>query len=138
MTTAPEDIKAFRKAHGGISQSALAEKLGVALRSVQAWESGTTPVPPMLWLSLAALGTGLAPWTGPQPQGWVMKVYQRTPAGPLIGAGAASLSVADEEEAILHAYRFARQCGPGHVVTLLDENGAQIGTFESSPISEQL
>lgn len=56
-----EDLKAFRQRYG-LPQAALAQLLGASKRSVEEWEGGRNPAPPMLGLALAALAADLTPW----------------------------------------------------------------------------
>lgn len=64
----PDDIRAWRKTHGDISQRQLGELLGVPTMTVSQWEQGRRGGPPgnLLMLSLAALDRMIVPArTGP-------------------------------------------------------------------------
>lgn len=52
------DLRAWRKLHG-LTQAALAQRLGIAWLTVQRWESGDQHAPPYLRLLLKALETEL-------------------------------------------------------------------------------
>ena len=54
-------LKACRK-RLGLSQEAFAEALGCGRRSLQNWESGSSPVPRYIGLACAALALGLSEW----------------------------------------------------------------------------
>jgi transcriptional regulator with XRE-family HTH domain len=50
----PADLKSRREALG-LTQSALAERLGVSVQAVRHWEQGVRPIPAMLELALECL-----------------------------------------------------------------------------------
>lgn len=51
-------LRAWRK-RVGLSQVALAARLGVGNQAVNRWETGRREPPPYLWLALAAIQAGL-------------------------------------------------------------------------------
>lgn len=57
MTT---PLRAWRK-RLGLSQLALAERLGVTKSTAAGWEQGRSQPPPYLWLALAAIEAALPP-----------------------------------------------------------------------------
>lgn len=55
------EIKEFRRQHG-LSQAALAERLGASTRAVEEWEAARRQPPALLRYAFAALAAGLEPW----------------------------------------------------------------------------
>jgi transcriptional regulator with XRE-family HTH domain len=74
------ELRLFREGQG-LTQAALAEKLGASRRTVEDWEAGRRLPPPLLRLALAAIVAGLDPW------GLLNPVHGRVtrPGGPQAG-----------------------------------------------------
>lgn len=60
------ELKLFRSTFG-LSQAALAERLGASTRAVEEWEAGRRQPPAMLRLALAAIKADLKPWSALEP-----------------------------------------------------------------------
>jgi transcriptional regulator with XRE-family HTH domain len=65
----PAELKAFRARHG-LSQAALAERLGMSRRGVEGWEGGVRTPPSYLSLALAHLARGEPDWPAECTRGW--------------------------------------------------------------------
>lgn len=63
----PTNLKAWRKAMGGLSQQRAADLLGVRRATVTDWENAKQTPPAYLGLACAALAAGLSPWRATPP-----------------------------------------------------------------------
>lgn len=72
MPPTATELKLFRS-KAGLSQAALAERLGASTRAVEEWEAARRHAPAMLRLALAAILADLEPWGAVQPTGRIVR-----------------------------------------------------------------